>query len=71
MFLFHPFPGCSFYFIYLFTFGCMGLCCFAWAFSSFSERGLLLIVVHGFLIVVENTAQSLECVGFIVVTRSP
>ena len=49
----------------------MGLCCFAWAFSSFSERGLLLIVVHGFLIVVENTAQSLECVGFIVVTRSP
>ena len=71
MFLFHPFPGCSFYFIYLFTFGCVGLCCFARAFSSCNEWGLLLIVVQGFLIVVENRAQSLECVGFIVVTLRP
>ena len=40
-------------------------------FSSCNEWGLLLIVVHRFLIVVENRAQSLECVGFIVVTLRP
>ena len=38
-------------FIYLFIFGCVGS---SWAFSNCGERGLLSVVVHGFLIVVAS-----------------
>ena len=40
-------------FIYLFL-AALGLCCCTWAFSSCSERGLLLVVVLGLLIVVAS-----------------
>ena len=46
-----------FYFIYLFTYlflAAFGLRCSARAFSSCSERGLLLVVVHGPLIAVAS-----------------
>ena len=39
------------YFIYLFL-AVLGLCCCARAFSSCGERGLLFVVVRGFLIAV-------------------
>ena len=32
----------------------LGLCCFAWAFSSCGEGGLLFVVVHGLLITVDS-----------------
>ena len=32
----------------------LGLCCYAWAFSSYGEQGLLFVVVHGFLIAVAS-----------------
>ena len=32
----------------------LGLRCCTWAFSSFRERGLLFVVVHGLLIVVAS-----------------
>ena len=44
---------CSFFFsfIYFYLFlAALGLGCCAWAFSSFGERGLLFIAVHGLLI---------------------
>ena len=42
-------------FIYLFLFlAVLGLCCCAQAFCSCSERGLLLVVVRGLLIVVAS-----------------
>ena len=42
-----------FLFIY-FIYGCLGLCCCVWAFSSCGEQGLLFIAVHGLLIVVAS-----------------
>ena len=46
----------NFLFIYILKFflAALGLCCSAWAFSSFGEWGLLFIVVHGHLIVVAS-----------------
>ena len=41
------------YFIYLFL-AVLGLCCWARAFSSCGERGLLSIAVHGLLIAVAS-----------------
>ena len=44
-------------FIYGFMYVCMavlGLRCYAWTFSSCSERGLLFVVVSGLLIVVAS-----------------
>ena len=41
------------YLIYLFV-AVLGLCCCTWAFSSCGKRGLLFIVVHGFLISVAS-----------------
>ena len=41
------------YFIYLFL-AALGLCCCVRAFSSCSEQGLLLAVVHGLLIAVAS-----------------
>ena len=32
----------------------LGLCCYAWAFSSCSERGLLFVAVRGLLIAVAS-----------------
>ena len=40
-------------FIYLFM-AALGLCCCVRAFSSCSERGLLVVAVHGLLIVVAS-----------------
>ena len=41
------------YFIYLFL-AVLGLCCYAQAFSSCGEQGLLFVAVHGLLIVVAS-----------------
>ena len=38
------------FFIYLFILAVLVFCCCAWAFSSYSEWGLLFIAVHGLLI---------------------
>ena len=51
----------TFYNIYLFIyfkfiFGCVGLCCCAWAFSSCGELGLLFVAVCRLLIVVASLA---------------
>ena len=35
----------------------LGLGCCAWAFSSCGERGLLFVVVHGFLIAVSSLVE--------------
>ena len=43
-------------FIYLFIFGCIGLCCCTWAFSSCGERGLLFVEVRLLLIAVASLA---------------
>ena len=51
----------SFFFkIYLFIYllAVLGLPCCAWAFSSCGERGLLFVVVRGFLIVVACLVHS-------------
>ena len=40
-------------FNYLFL-AALGLCCFAWTFSSCTEQGLLFVAVQGFLIVVAS-----------------
>ena len=40
--------------MYLFL-AALGLCCYAWAFSSCGERGLLFVVVH---------ARASHCDGF-------
>ena len=37
----------------------LGLCCWAQAFSSCGERGLLFVVVRGLLIVVDLLLQSM------------
>ena len=43
----------------------LGLHCFAWAFSSCGERGLLFVAVHGLLIVVASLVQhKLYILGF-------
>ena len=47
----------AFYFIYLFIYlfmAALGLCCCVWAFSSFSERGLLFVAVRELLIAVAS-----------------
>ena len=44
------------YFIYLF-FAVLGLHCYAWAFSSWGERGLVFIVVRGLLVVASLVAE--------------
>ena len=41
-------------FIYLFIYGCVGLRCREWAFSSCGERGLLFLAVRGLLIAVAS-----------------
>ena len=41
------------YFIYLFL-AALGLCCYAQAFSSCGEQGLLFVAVHRLLIVVAS-----------------
>ena len=41
------------FFIYLF-FAALGLRCYAWAFSSCGEQGLLFVAVHGLLIAVAS-----------------
>ena len=41
------------YFVYLFTFGCIGSCCM-WAFSSCSKQGLLFFAVRRLLIAVAS-----------------
>ena len=51
--------GNSFFFKFIHSFICLflaglGLCCFAWAFSSCGERGLLFVVVCGLLIAVAS-----------------
>ena len=46
----------EFLFIYSFS-AVLSLCCCAWAFSSFSEWGLLFDVVHEPLIVVASLAE--------------
>ena len=47
----HQMQDCLFFLIYLFL-AALGLCCWAQAFSSCRERGLLFIAVHRLLIVV-------------------
>ena len=52
----HPKQFCMFFFckfIYLFL-AALGLSCYAWAFSSCCERGLLFVVVRGLLIAVAS-----------------
>ena len=67
-------------FIYLYlVLAVLGLRCCTWAFSSCSERGLLFVVAHGFLIAVASLVaehglqarwlQQLRHVGSVVVTR--
>ena len=58
-------------FIYLFIFGCMGLCCCVQAFSSCGKQGLLFVVVHGLLIEVASRcgAQDLGTRASVVVAR--
>ena len=46
-------------FIYLFILGCLGLCCYTWAFSSCDEWGLLFVAVRGLLIAVASLVA--EC----------
>ena len=46
------------YFIYLFL-AALGLCCCARVFSSCGERGLLFVVVRGFLIAVASLVAEL------------
>ena len=52
------FPHCisqhSFFFLlnYLCILAALGLCCFVWAFSSYSEQRQLFLGVHGLLTVV-------------------
>ena len=43
-----------FFFFLIYFLAVLGLCCFAWAFSSCGEWGLLFVVVRGFLIVVAS-----------------
>ena len=42
------------YLFHLFTFGCAGSSCCAWAFSSCGEQGLLFVAVCGLLIAVAS-----------------
>ena len=43
------------FYTYLFiSFGCVGLRCCVWAFTSCSERGLLFVAVRGLLAVVAS-----------------
>ena len=51
-----PRPREVFLFIYLFL-AELGLCCWARAFSSCSEQGLLFVVVHGLLIAVASLVE--------------
>ena len=44
-------------FIYLFIFGCIGLCCCTQAFSSCGERGLFFVAVCGLLIAVASLVE--------------
>ena len=56
------FHGCiflKFYFIYLFTFGCVGSSLLRAAFSSCGERGLLFVVVRGLPIAVASLVAEL------------
>ena len=48
------------YLFYLFILSVLGLRCFAQAFSSCGEQGLLFVVVHGLLIVVSSLAAELR-----------
>ena len=41
-------------FIYYLFLAALGLCCYAWVFSSCGEQGLLFVAVHGLLIVVAS-----------------
>ena len=45
--------------IYLFM-AVLGLCCYAWTFSCYSEWGLSLVVVHCLLIAVSSLVKSCE-----------
>ena len=49
-------------FIYLFL-AAFGLCCCTRAFSSWGERGLLFVVVHGFLIAVASLCCGARALG--------
>ena len=64
----HDLPVFFFYiykFIYLFL-AALGLCCCVQAFSSCNERGLLLVVVCGLLVVVASFVAETgsRCAGF-------
>ena len=39
------------FYLYILHFGCLGLCCCTWAFSSCGKWGLFFAVVHRLLIV--------------------
>ena len=57
-------------FVYLFL-AALGLCCYAWAFSSCGERGLLFVAVRGLLIVVASLVaeHGLRSAGSVVVAH--
>ena len=57
-------------FVYLF-FAALGLCCYARAFSSCGERGLLFVAVRGLLIVVASLVaeHGLRSAGSVVVAH--
>ena len=52
--LVHSFFFFFFNFIYLLFLAVLGLHCFAWAFSSYGEQGLLFVAVQGLLIAVAS-----------------
>ena len=58
---------------YLFIYDCIGLSCFAWAFSNCCEWGLLFIAVHGLLISVSSLVaeHSLDTWASVVVAHGP
>ena len=49
-------------FIYLF-FAVLGLCCYAWAFSSCSVRGLFFVAVRGLLIAMASLCCGARALG--------